>query len=98
MMRNHTKVLALMMVLWLTAAVRGQSAREIAKQAAPSVVLILAEGKNGKSLTLGSGFFIAEDIVATSSHVIRGAVRLYAKLSGRKGLHPFDTVIANDRQ
>lgn len=87
-----------MMVLWLTAAVRGQSAREIAKQAAPSVVLILAEGKNGKSLTLGSGFFIAEDIVATSSHVIRGAVRLYAKLSGRKGLHPFDTVIANDRQ
>lgn len=98
MNRNRTKFFALIGVALLASAAHAQTAREIAQQASPSVVLILAEGKNGKTFALGSGFFIGEDVVATNSHVIQGAARLYAKLSGRKGLHPFEAVIANDGQ
>lgn len=95
---NRTWLLALIMGACLASVAGAQTGREIARQASPSVVLILAEGRDKKSVALGSGFFIAEDIVATNSHVVRGAARLYAKLSGRKGLHPFEAVIANDRQ
>jgi S1-C subfamily serine protease len=98
MNRNHTKILALIGVAWLASVAHAQTAREIAQQSSPSVVLIVAEGKNGKSFTLGTGFFIADDVVATNSHVIRGGLRLYAKLRGEEGLQPFDSVIADDSQ
>lgn len=49
------------------------SAKAIADKALPSVVLILSE--NGTEASLGSGFFIAEGIVVTNYHVIRGMRR-----------------------
>ncbi len=51
----------------------------IAQKTLPSVVLIIAPDPNGETVTLGSGFFVTADIIATNYHVIENASRVYAK-------------------
>jgi len=56
------------------------SARDIAGVAFKSVVLLEMKDSNGQPLSLGSGFFIANGIIATNAHVIEGASSGTAKL------------------
>ena len=60
----------------------GQSARDIARNAFKSVVLLQLNDANGQPISLGSGFFISEGIIATNAHVIEGASSGTAKLVG----------------
>jgi hypothetical protein len=60
----------------------GQSARDIAKTAFKSVVLLEMSDANGQPLSLGSGFFVADGVIATNAHVIEGAYGGTAKLIG----------------
>ncbi len=46
---------------------------EIARDAFPSVVLLAMQDARGQPISLGSGFFVARDTVATNFHVIEGA-------------------------
>ncbi len=55
------------------------SASVIAQRTLPSVVLIIAPDANGETVTLGSGFFVTTDIIATNYHVIENASQAYAK-------------------
>ncbi|MCI0624172.1 MAG: S1C family serine protease [Acidobacteria bacterium] len=64
--------------------VRAQIARQIAQNTFPSVVLLVMEDVNGQPVSLGSGFFVREGVIATNLHVIEGATRGYAKLVGQK--------------
>jgi S1-C subfamily serine protease len=52
---------------------RALTAREIATRSFPSVVLLSMSDANGQPISLGSGFFVGYDIVATNAHVIEGA-------------------------
>src|ERR1700737_304755 len=56
---------------------------EIARAAFPSVVLLAMQDRRGQPLSLGSGFFVEKDIVATNFHVIDGAGGGYAKIVGQ---------------
>lgn len=47
------------------------SARDIAKNTMPSMVLVIASG--GEKEAMGSGFFVDQDLIATNFHVIKGA-------------------------
>jgi len=58
------------------------TAREIAKKALESVVLLVTEDANGKAMTLGSGFQVGSGIIATNYHVIKDASRVYASFHG----------------
>jgi S1-C subfamily serine protease len=60
----------------------GQPARDIARVAFKSVVLLEMNDSNGQPLSLGSGFFISSGIIATNAHVIEGASSGTAKLVG----------------
>ena len=60
----------------------GQSPREIARTAFKSVVILEMNDPNGQPVSLGSGFFIADSIIATNAHVIKGAYSGTAKLVG----------------
>jgi S1-C subfamily serine protease len=60
----------------------GQSARDIAKAAFKSVALLEMNDANGQPLSLGSGFFVADGVIATNAHVIEGAFSGTAKLIG----------------
>ncbi len=64
--------------------VSGQTARRVAETTFPSVVLLVMEDSNGQTVSLGSGFFVSSNVVATNLHVIESATRGYAKLVGQR--------------
>ena len=76
----------------------GQSARDIARTAFMSVVLLEMDDSNGQPLSLGSGFVVSNGIIATNAHVIEGASSGSAKLVG--DTHPFQIlgIVAVDRR
>jgi trypsin-like peptidase len=75
----------------------GQSARDIARTAFKSVVLLEMNDAHGQPLSLGSGFFIADGIIATNAHVIEGAASGTAKLVGNDHKYQILGTIALDR-
>jgi S1-C subfamily serine protease len=75
---------------------QAQSAREIAQRAIPSVVMLVMEDTNGQPSSLGSGFFVREGIVATNMHVIKGAVKGYAKIVGQKTKYDISGIVGAD--
>jgi hypothetical protein len=60
------------------------SPAEIFRRGRPSVVLLEMQDARGQPISLGSGFFIDKDVVATNFHVIEGAAVGYAKVTGQK--------------
>jgi hypothetical protein len=73
-----------------------QTAQQIAKKAFPSVVLLVLEDSNGQSVSLGSGFFVKQGIIATNLHVLEGASRGYAKLVGKKEKYTIEGTVGID--
>jgi hypothetical protein len=69
---------------------------EIARRAFPSVVLLSMQDARGQPVSLGSGFFIDKDVVATNFHVIDGAAAGYAKVIGQPAKLNIKGVIALD--
>ena len=61
-----------------------QTPQQIAQKAFRSTVLLVMEDTNGQPLSLGSGFFVRDNQVATNLHVVEGAARGYAKLVGKE--------------
>jgi hypothetical protein len=72
------------------------SPQDIARSAFRSVVLLMMEDAQGQPLSLGSGFFVEEGLVATNYHVIRDAAGGSAKLVGQEGRHKIAGVVAAD--
>lgn len=60
-----------------------QTARIIAQRSLPSVVLLIMSDANGQPISLGSGFFVKDGIVATNVHVIAGASQGRVKFAGQ---------------
>lgn len=60
-------------------------ARTIFQKVSPSVVLLMMEDSVGRPTSLGSGFFVRGNIIATNMHVIEGASGGYAKVIGEAG-------------
>jgi Trypsin-like peptidase domain len=74
------------------------SPREIARRSFPSVVLLLTEDENGKPISLGSGFFVRSDLIATSRHVIRHASRIYVRLIGQTRAYEVQAIAGVDQE
>ncbi len=95
---------------WLPSEARADSAQEIAKKIAPSVVLLVMEDSNGQPLAMGSGFIVPvlggrneygdkelmQLVVATNLHVIEGASRGYVKIADRKEKFNISGTVATD--
>lgn len=56
-------------------AARTLTAKQIAAQSLPSVVLIVCDDKESDEKVIGSGFFVDKGVVVTNYHVIRGMKR-----------------------
>jgi hypothetical protein len=96
--RQSLKVLRVLMVaLAIPSTCLGQSARDIAQRAFKSVVLLEMNDEHGQPLSLGSGFYIADGIIATNAHVIEGAASGTAKLIGNDHKSQILGTIALDR-
>jgi hypothetical protein len=68
--------------LMISSACLAQTARDIAKVAFNSVVLLEMNDSDGQPLSLGTGFFVSDGLIATNAHVIEGAGSGTAKLIG----------------
>jgi len=74
-----------------------ESIQTIIKKIQPSTVVILIYDNRGKSLGLGSGFFInSNGEIITNYHVISGASRVDIKTADGK-IYPIKQVLAEDR-
>lgn len=79
-------------------AVTAQTPQQVAQKAFRSTVLLVMEDANGQPLSLGSGFFVRSDQIATNLHVIEGATRGYAKLVGKETKFNIDGYTAIDEK
>lgn len=75
-----------------------QTPQQIAKKAFGATVLLVMEDANGQPISLGSGFFVRNDQIATNLHVVEGAARGYAKLVGQKTKYDIEGITAIDPQ
>jgi hypothetical protein len=60
--------------------------------------MLVMEDSAGQPLSLGSGFFVRKDIVATNLHVIEGASGGYAKIVGAKPKYDITGYVAIDER
>ncbi len=77
--------------------VEAQSTQEIAQKALGSTVLLVMEDDNGQPFSLGSGFFVRNNQIATNLHVVSGAARGYARLGGKKTKYNIEGITAVDK-
>ncbi len=89
--------LVLHLVCALTIAT-AQTPQQIAQKAFRSTVLLVMEDKNGQPLSLGSGFFVKQEQIATNLHVVEGATRGYAKLVGKEAKFNIEGYTAIDEK
>jgi S1-C subfamily serine protease len=77
-------------------AALSQTGSDVARKAFPSVVMIVMEDANGQPNTIGSGFFVSENVVASNFHVIEGSSRGFVKIIGDKTKYDIDGVVGLD--
>ena len=72
-------------------------AEDIAEKALAATVYLEMKDKNGKTLGIGSGFFVKPNLIATNYHVIEGAAKGTAKLVGKSTTYNIEGVTATDK-
>ncbi len=73
-------------------------AEDIAEKALAATVYLEMKDTNGKTLGIGSGFFVKPNLIATNYHVIEGAAKGTAKLVGKSTTYNIEGVTATDKQ
>ena len=67
--------------------------KEVYKKACPSVMVIIALDENDQPMSLGTGFYAKNDLIATNLHVVRNAkkIRVFTTTDQKerkvKGIH-----------
>lgn len=91
-------LLVLVASIWLIGygAAYAMEPKQIARQAFPSVVLITIKDKSAKRVSLGSGFVVGRNIIATNLHVINGGTSGAAKIVGQSTEIDIEGVLAVD--
>lgn len=102
--KNHSQWNSLFIPIFLliycyansTSAQTTLSAEEIAEKALAATVYLEMKDSAGKTLGIGSGFFVKPNIIATNYHVIEGASKGTAKLVGKYKTYNIEGVTATD--
>jgi hypothetical protein len=87
----------LCLLLVCAAPAQDKTAKQIAQAAFPSTVLLTTQDAAGQPLLIGSGFFVAEHVIATNFHVIRGAANGSGRLVGQRSNFSISGVIGVDK-
>mgnify|MGYP002343981096 CR=1 FL=1 len=76
----------------------GLASTQVVNAVFPSTLLIVVEDKNGQVQSLGSGFLVAPNIIATNYHVIENSYSGYVKLVNKDELYEIDGVVGYNAQ
>ena len=90
-------VLLLFCTINTTPAQTTLPAEDIAEKALAATVYLEMKDKSGKTLGIGSGFFVKPNLIATNYHVIEGAAKGTAKLVGKYTRYNIEGVTATDK-
>ena len=83
-------------IMMLPQVVVAQTVQQIAKKAISSTVLLIMENSSGQQISLGTGFFVRDNEIASNYHVVAGASRGYAKLVNDNKKYELEGIIASD--
>ena len=72
------------------------SARDIARKAFPSVVVVVAGDENDQPVAMGSGFFVRGNAIVTNHHVIESGPRLHTRIAGQDDYHDIAAIESVD--
>ena len=61
----------LVLSLFVISVANAYTPRQIAQKALPSVVLLVMEDANGQSVSLGSGFFVSDGVIANKESLLQ---------------------------
>ena len=103
--KNHSQWNSLFIVIVIliycfantTSAQTTLSTEDIAEKALAATVYLEMKDSTGKTLGIGSGFFVKPNIIATNYHVIEGASKGTAKLVGKYTTYKIEGITATDR-
>ena len=87
-------VLLFFAVLTITSA---QTTEQLAEKALAATVYLEMMDSTGETISIGSGFFVRQDLIATNYHVIEGAARGTAKLVGKYTTYTIKGVTATNK-
>src|SRR2546428_4324167 len=73
------------------------TARQIAQRTLPSVVVLIAERDGSDTVSIGTGFFVDKDVIATNYHVVKDASQISAHLIVQKATFRISGIIGVDR-
>ena len=90
-------IFTVLLLFYTVSALPAQTVPEIAEKALAATVYLEMYDSNGKTLGIGSGFFIQKNQIATNYHVIKGAMRGTAKLVGKSTTYLIEGVTATDK-
>ena len=91
-------ILCLILNSFVISYSEGKPAKDIAEEAFPSVVMLVMLDSHDQPTSLGSGFFVRENVIATNLHVIEGAASGYAKIIGKKEKYDITGLVVVDQQ
>ena len=97
-MNIHIKLITFSLVFLLSTLSHAlaQSVPQLAKKALAATVSLTVQDRNGNTLRRGCGFFIQEDLVATTFHVIEGDVRVSAVLANSETTYRTDVMVTDE--
>lgn len=75
---------------------RPATPRQIAAKSFPSVALLIMMNKNGKPVSIGSGFVVLPGVLATNYHVVQGAAGGKLKFVGEEREYPIIGAVGLD--
>lgn len=72
------------------------ASQQIVKNILDSTVRLVLKNAEGKSLKIGSGFFVRPSLIATNLYVVEGANSGYAKLVGKDAGYRIEDITRNE--
>ena len=96
-LRVSIAIVLLFNTIDITLAQTSLPAEKIAENALAATVYLEMKNINGKTLGIGSGFFVKPNTIVTNYHVIEGAAKGTAKLVGKNTTYNIEGVTATDK-
>ena len=95
--KRSLAAITVLLLLYAINTVSAQTVPQIAEKALAATVYLEMQDKSGKTLGIGSGFFVQPNLIATNYHVIEGAAKGTAKLVGKYTTYDIEGFTATDR-
>ena len=95
--KQLSAILITLLLFTIHATTSGQTTEQLAEKALAATVYLEMMDSAGKTISIGSGFFVRQDLIVTNYHVIEGAARGTAKLVGKHTKYAIEGITATER-